>query len=136
MVICEYQLPLYLWEHLVLAVVFIQNQLVHDTIGMTLYKALQGTQPDLSCLCALGCCCWYHIPKEVHSSKLAPHATEARFISYSEGLYKVWDIQTKKIHHMRDMHFDKRELMAHTPSSYNFDESQHLLTAPHNIPHC
>ena len=35
---------------------------------------------------------------------------------------------------MRDVHFDKREPMTHTPSSYNFDESQHLLTAPHNTP--
>lgn len=133
-VICEYKLPLYLWEHLVLAVVFIKNRLVHDTLGITPYEALQGVQPDLSRLRALGCRCWYTVPKEVRSSKLAPHAAEARFIGYSEGLYKVWDVQSKKIHHMRDVRFDEREPMTHTPSSYNFDESRHLLTAPHNTP--
>ena len=36
----ENKLSMNLWEHLVLAVVFIQNQLVHDTIGMTPYEAL------------------------------------------------------------------------------------------------
>lgn len=35
---------------------------------------------------------------------------------------------------MRDVRFDEREPMSHTPSSYNFDESRHLLTAPHNTP--
>lgn len=35
---------------------------------------------------------------------------------------------------MRDMHFDEREPMTYTPSSYNFDESWHLLTTPYNMP--
>lgn len=117
-----------------LAVAFIKNCLVHNMIGITPYEALQGTQPDLSCLWALGCCCWYNVPKEIHSSKLTPHAAEACFISYSEGLYKVYDMQTRKIHHSWDVKFDERPLMEHRSSSYNFDESPQLLDSPHNIP--
>ena len=133
-VMFENKLPMNLWEHLVLAVVFIQNRLVHDTIGTTPYEALQGVQPDLSKLRALGCRCWYLVPKEVRSSKLSPHSAQARFIGYSEGFYKVYDIETKKIHHTRDVMFDERPLIEHVASSHNFDESQLLLDSPHNKP--
>lgn len=125
-------LPQNLWEHIVLAVAFIQNRLVHDSIGITPYESLFGTQPDLSKLRALGCKCWYLIPKEDRESKLHPHVSEGRFIGYTENLWKVYDISSRKIVHSRDVTFQEHPdfNIPRANSSYDLDESRLLLHKP------
>lgn len=60
--------------------IYILERIVHDSLGTTPFEGLYGTQTDLSRLRALGCKCWYLIPKEVRKSKLHPHSAEGRFV--------------------------------------------------------
>jgi hypothetical protein len=108
-VMTENQLPRYLWDHIVQAVVFIYNRLLHDSIGKTPYEALYGVQPDVRKWRALGCKCWHLIPKK-RRDKLDPHMAEGRFVGYSENLYKIYDIRTKQIVKARDVVFNEQPI--------------------------
>lgn len=63
-VLTENQLPKYLWGHTILDIIFIYNHLVHQKLGTSPHQALFGKTPDASHWRALGCRCWYLIPKE------------------------------------------------------------------------
>ena len=85
------QLPYFLWNHIILAVNYIQNRLVHSAIRKTPYEALYGMQPDISRWKALGCCYWHLTPKKTYNN-LEDYIQEGRFINYSELVYKIYNI--------------------------------------------
>jgi hypothetical protein len=109
-VMTENQLAKYLWDHIVLGIVYVYNHLLHDSIGMTPYKALHGVKPDATKWRALGCKCWHFIPKK-RCDKLDPHMPEGHFIGYSENLYKIYDLKTKQIVKARDVVFHERPIL-------------------------
>ncbi|KAG0156252.1 hypothetical protein PDIDSM_3429 [Penicillium digitatum] len=97
-VMTEYQLPKYLWGLLLGGINYTMNRLYASKIGMSPYEALFGKKPNLSNLRALGCQCWFLIPKEKRNTKLDPHMEEARLIAYDEGdNYVLYNVRTKKL---------------------------------------
>ncbi|KAG0161169.1 hypothetical protein PDIDSM_8703 [Penicillium digitatum] len=83
---------------------------------MSPYEALFGKKPNLSNLRALGCQCWFLIPKEKRNTKLDPHMEEARLLAYDEGdNYVVYNVRTKKIERSRNVIFNENPSPANLP---------------------
>lgn len=127
-ILTENQLPKFLWGHLLLAVAFIFNRLHHDKIHTSPYEALFGKVPDASRWRALGCKCWYLIPKDIRPTKLHPHMAEGRFIGYSENLYKIWDPSRHQIIKSRDVIFHEAPPANLPAPSYDLDLRNHPLS--------
>ncbi|KAG0153439.1 hypothetical protein PDIDSM_5292 [Penicillium digitatum] len=115
-VMAEYQLPKYLWGLLLGGINYTMNRLYASKIGMSPYEALYGKKPNLSNLRALGCQCWFLIPKEKRNTKLDPHMEEARLLAYDEGdNYVVYNVRTKKIERSRNVIFNENPSPANLP---------------------
>ncbi|KAG0159435.1 hypothetical protein PDIDSM_6957 [Penicillium digitatum] len=115
-VMAEYQLPKYLWGLLLGGINYTMNRLYASKIGMSPYEALFGKKPNLSNLRALGCQCWFLIPKEKRNTKLDPHMEEARLLAYDEGdNYVVYNVRTKKIERSRNVIFNENPSPANLP---------------------
>ncbi|KAG0160748.1 hypothetical protein PDIDSM_8278 [Penicillium digitatum] len=83
---------------------------------MSPYEAFFGKKPNLSNLRALGCQCWFLIPKEKRNTKLDPHMEEARLLAYDEGdNYVVYNVRTKKIERSRNVIFNENPSPASLP---------------------
>ncbi|KAI2837039.1 hypothetical protein CBS147343_10000 [Aspergillus niger] len=125
-VMADNQLPRFLWDHIILAVNYIQNRLVHSAIGKTPYEALYGVQPDISRWKALGCRCWHLTPKKTRD-KLEDHMQEGRFVGYSESVYKIYDIRTRQIMYARDVIFNEEPVsqLPSATSTYDLDSARH-----------
>ncbi|KGO39027.1 Integrase, catalytic core [Penicillium expansum] len=107
-IMSEHELPKYLWGPILQGVNYTQNRLYHSKVECTPFEKLFGYQPDLSHLRALGCQCWYMIPKERRQTKLHPHSAEGRFLGYDQrGHYQIYDTSTKKIVISRDVVFNE-----------------------------
>jgi hypothetical protein len=115
-VMAEYQLPKYLWGLLLGGINYTMNRLYASKIGMSPYEAFFGKKPNLSNLRALGCQCWFLIPKEKRNTKLDPHMEEARLLAYDEGdNYVVYNVRTKKIERSRNVIFNENPSPASLP---------------------
>ncbi|KAG0156025.1 hypothetical protein PDIDSM_3201 [Penicillium digitatum] len=92
------------------------NRLYASKIGMSPYEAFFGKKPNLSNLRALGCQCWFLIPKEKRNTKLDPLMEEARLLAYDEGdNYVVYNVRTKKIERSRNVIFNENPSPASLP---------------------
>ncbi|KAJ5987219.1 hypothetical protein N7451_011584 [Penicillium sp. IBT 35674x] len=128
-VMTEHQLPKYLWGELLLGVNYTMNRLWHSTIERTPYEALHGTLPDISNLRALGCQCWYLIPKERRESKLHPHMEEGRLVGYDSQGYRIYDVKTRKIVRSRNVIFQENPIRELPSPSYELDTSDRDSTS-------
>jgi hypothetical protein len=65
-----------------------------------------GKKPSLTHLKVIGCEAYVHVPKE-NKSKLDKKDEKCIFIGYKYGLkgYKIWNPETKKVFHSRDVVF-------------------------------
>ncbi|KAJ9481428.1 hypothetical protein VN97_g12047 [Penicillium thymicola] len=63
-IMSEHELPKYLWGPIIQGVNYTQNRLYHSKIECTPFEKLYGHKPNIAHLRALGCQCWYMIPKE------------------------------------------------------------------------
>ncbi|KAJ5122918.1 hypothetical protein N7448_009015 [Penicillium atrosanguineum] len=89
---------------------------------MTPYEALHGRQPNISNLRALGCQAWYLIPSQRRETKLHPYMAEARLLAYqTDGIYRLYDIKTKKIVISRDVIFQEMPPTDLPKPSYDLD---------------
>ena len=123
-VMTEHQLPKYLWGELLLGVNYTINRLWHSTIERTPYEALHGTLPDISNLRALGCQCWYLIPKERRESKLHPHMEEGRLVGYDSQGYRIYDVKTRKIARSRNVIFQETPVRELPSPAYELDAGE------------
>ncbi|KAJ6115475.1 hypothetical protein N7486_001253 [Penicillium sp. IBT 16267x] len=132
-VMTEHQLPKHLWGELLLGVNYTMNRLWHSTIERTPYGALHGTLPDISNLRALGCQCWYHIPKERRESKLHPHMEEGRLVGYDSQGYRIYDIKTRKIMRSRNVIFQENPVQALPSPAYELDTGERDSTSEDEV---
>jgi hypothetical protein len=65
---------------------------------------------NISNLRALGCQCWYFLPKVNRDTKLGPHMAEARLTGYDTTGYIVYDIRTKQMKRSRDVVFNENPI--------------------------
>ncbi|KAG0154462.1 hypothetical protein PDIDSM_30 [Penicillium digitatum] len=114
-VMAEYQLPKYLWGLLLGGINYTMNRLYASKIGMSPYEAFFGKKPNLSNLRALGCQCWFLIPKEKRNTKLDPHMEEARLLAYDEGdNYVVYNVRPRRLN-VHGTSFSMRILLRSLP---------------------
>ncbi|KAJ9481029.1 hypothetical protein VN97_g12480 [Penicillium thymicola] len=113
----EYQLQKYLWGYLLGGITYTINRLYASKIEMSPYEALYDRKPDLSNIRALGCQCWFLIPKEKRLTQLDPHMEEGRLIAYHEGdNYVLYNVRTKKIERSRNVIFNENPSPETLPS--------------------
>lgn len=129
-VMADQQLPRYLWGEVLLGVNYTNNRLWHSTIDNTPYEALYGKKPNVTNLRALGCQCWYLIPKEKRASKLHPKMAEGRLLAYDSTGYRIYDVQSKKLVRSRDVVFKEMSETSLPRPAYDLDASGHSDLLP------
>ena len=88
----DQDLPMCLWEEATMAIVYVQNQLSHSTLGFkTPEEMFTGKKPEVSHLKIFSCTMFIHIPK-VKRNKLDPSRKKGIFVGSlrpSESTYLV-----------------------------------------------
>jgi hypothetical protein len=105
----DQDLPMCLWAEAAMAVVYVQNRLSHNTLGLkTLEEMFTGKKPEVSHLKIFGYPLFIHIPKEKRNT-LDPSGKKGIFVGYCE-VSKAFKIYIPGQHHLeisRDVIFDE-----------------------------
>ncbi len=67
----------------------------------TPYTLLNGEAPDVSYLKVFGCGAYVHIPKEMHTNRLAPKSELMAYLGYTEGIkaFKFMHLSNNTLYH-------------------------------------
>jgi len=126
-------LPGYFWEYAVLTAVYIRNRCLttgHKT--KTPEELWSGNKPYIKHLRIFGCDAYLHV-QSTDRSKLEPKAKKCIFVGYSteQQGWKLYDVNTRKIHVSRDVKFDETSftlanmLSQQTPGKVEWDMPQY-----------
>jgi hypothetical protein len=97
-----------LWEEVAMAVVYIQNQLSHNTLGFkTPEEMFTGKKPEVSHLKIFDCPIFIHILKEKRN-KLEPSGKKGIFVGYYEvsKAFRIYILGHRHIEINKDVTFD------------------------------
>ena len=126
--------PKHFWGECVLAATHIINKLPMAVLGWkTLFEVLYGSAPDLSDLRTIGCLCY--ATKLGETDKLEARAHKCVLLGYTYGFkgYKLYDLQSKKVFHSRDVVFQEGIFPFQVPShSSTHDDSFSSFFWPHS----
>jgi len=105
----DQDLPMYLWEKVVMEVVYVQNRSPHKVLeNKTPKEMFSRDKPKVSHLRIFGCPIYVHVPKDKRT-KLDPSGKQVTFFGYSDTskAYIVYMSGHRKIEINRDVTFDE-----------------------------
>ena len=107
----SFGLPIGLWDITIEGIVHIWNRIATSTVPgkVTLFQVVNGVQPDVSHLRALGCRSYVYIPKTTMRHKLDDRSWKGILVGYGgTNQWKVYNPKTKRVHLSRDVRFDEK----------------------------
>ena len=104
----ESDLPEELWGEAVLTASYLTNRSPTSAIKdcKTPFEMWHGKKPNLEKLKIFGCVVYVKIPG-LKRTKFEPKSKKGRFVGYAVNGYRIWDAETKKISHARDVIFNE-----------------------------
>jgi len=108
-------LPDTLWPQAIGTAVYIRNRLPHSALkgDTTPFELWTGHKPSLAHLCTFGCKVYVHVPK-AKGKKYGPKSQVCYLVGYgeSDGIYKVYDPKSNKVHRVRNVVFDENTFLS------------------------
>jgi hypothetical protein len=102
--LCTANIPHYLWREAVIYATFLYNRTPHSSLAgyISPLQARTGLVPSLDNIYTFGSICYYKNNKP--KLKLQARGIKALYLGYSldSNIYKVWDIEAKKVVRTRD----------------------------------
>lgn len=126
------KMPKKFWGDSILGATYIINRLPSAVIeGKTPFEMLNGHKPDYTRLKIFGCLC-FATNTQPHKDKFAERALECVFIGYIKGekAYKVYDLNTHKIHVSRDVQFYENVYPFDKPTAVTYTTATPLPLLP------
>jgi transposase InsO family protein len=105
----DQDLPMCLWAEAAMAIVYVQNRLSHNALGLkTPEEMFTGKKLEVSHLKIFGCPVFIHIPKEKRN-KLKPSRKKEIFVVYCEvsKAFRIYIPGHRHIEINRDVTFDE-----------------------------
>ena len=103
---------------------------MHNLTWKSPYEVLHGKAPDYATLRTMGCLCFAASVGE--RDKFAPRAHQCIFLGYTFGFkgYKLYDLQTKRIFHSRNVLFKENIFPFKLGSTHLRDSLNEDVTGP------
>ena len=111
------KLPKYLWGEAVSTAVYLYNRTPHSQLQFkTPYQALYDTKPDITNIKVFGLIVYYK-NKVIGLKKLDPRARKAILLGFGNNLYRLYNIDSKRLTWARDVKILENQF-------YNFNTSK------------
>lgn len=112
----ESDLPEMLWGEAVLTANFLTNRSPTSALidCKTPYEMWYSKKPDLTKLRIFGCVAYAKIP-EPKRTKFDPKSKKYRFVGYAVNGYRIWDAETNRIFHARNVVFNESLFQVEKP---------------------